>query len=306
MFHIVIYSDAVSRSSRLAIPPVNCRSDSMHVRLPYAPDPAGFARMSTSEIRRCFLLQQLFEPGQVRLYQSDLDRAVVGGAVPSAGPLALETPDDLASGIFARRREIGVVNVGDPGLVRVDGKAHQLEYRDALYIGRGGENIEFESGGGSNPPCFYFVSYPAHASYPTVLVRRDEAEAAELGGHATANRRTIRKYLRPGVVETCQLTLGITELEEGSVWNTMPGHRHPRRSEIYLYFELPKDAVVLHCLGEPQETRHVVVRNREAVLAPGWSIHTGAGTCRYSFVWAMGGENREFSDMDHVSMEALA
>jgi 4-deoxy-L-threo-5-hexosulose-uronate ketol-isomerase len=278
----------------------------MHGRLFHTPDPAGFARMSTDEIRRCFLLQNMFEPGQVRLHQSDLDRAVVGGAVPSEGPLPLQAPDDLASGSFTLRREIGIVNIGGPGSVRVDGRPYSLGYCDALYVGKGSGSVLLESEGGTVPACFYLVSYPAHAAHPNILVRRDEAETVELGKQATANRRTIRKYIRPGSVETCQLTLGITELEEGSVWNTMPGHRHPRRTEIYLYFELPKDAVVLHCLGEPQETRHVVVRDREAVLAPGWSIHAGAGTSRYSFVWAMGGENREFSDMDHVSMEALA
>jgi 4-deoxy-L-threo-5-hexosulose-uronate ketol-isomerase len=278
----------------------------MNLRIQHVPDPAGFARMSTREIRQCFLLQHLFEPGQVRMHYSDLDRAAVGGAVPCAGTLVLEAPDDLASDCFTRRREVGVVNIGGAGLVRVNGTPYVLEHRDALYIGRESAPVEFESSGGAEAPIFYFVSYPAHSSHPTKRVRREEAEATSLGGVTGANGRTIRKYIHDGAVEACQLTLGITDLHEGSVWNTMPAHRHLRRSEIYLYFALPTDAVVLHCLGEPQETRHVVVRNREAVLSPGWSVHLGAATARYSFVWAMGGENREFSDMDAVPMEELA
>jgi len=278
----------------------------MDLRLPHAPDPAGFARMSTSELRGCFLMQNLFEMGRVHTYLSDVDRAVVGGAVPSSETLSLEAPGYLASESFARLREIGIVNIGGTGSVRVDGTAYRLENRDALYIGRGSARVGFESTGGSNSPVFYFVSYPAQVSHPTRLVRREEAESSVLGSVETANRRTIRKYLHPGAVEACQLTLGITELEGGSVWNTMPVHRHPRRSEVYMYFDLPEDAVVLHLLGEPGETRHLVIRNCEAVVAPPWSIHSGAGTARYSFVWAMGGENREFSDMDAVPMEELA
>lgn len=278
----------------------------MNLTLQQLPDPASFARMSTREIRQCFLLEHLFEPGQVRMYYSDLDRAVVGGAVPCAGPLILEAQDDLASGSFIRRREVGVVNIGGAGIVRVNGTPYVLERRDALYIGRDSAPVEFENTEGAEAPIFYFVSYPAHASHPIKRVRREEAEATSLGGVMGANGRTLRKYIHAGAVEACQLTLGITDLDEGSVWNTMPAHRHRRRSEIYLYFELPTDGVVLHCLGEPQETRHVVVRNHEAVLSPGWSVHLGAGTARYSFIWAMGGENREFSDMDAVPMEELA
>lgn len=278
----------------------------MDLRLPHAPDPPGFARMNTSELRECFLMQQLFETGRIRTYYSDVERAVVGGAIPSAETLRLEAPNYLASESFALRREIGVVNIGGTGTVRVDGNAYPLENRDALYIGRGSARVEFERAGERKPPAFFFVSYPAQASHPTRLVRRAEAEPETLGSPEGASRRTIRKYLCPGAVEACQLTLGITDLEAGSVWNTMPVHRHPRRSEVYLYFDLPENAVVLHLLGEPGQTRHLIIRNREAVVAPPWSIHSGAGTASYSFVWAMGGENRDFSDMDAVPMESLA
>ena len=278
----------------------------MNVRHQAAPDPAGFSRMSTQEIRRCFLLQDLFAPGQVHMVHSDIDRAVVGGAVPEGGRLILEAPADLSTDSFTRRREIGVVNIGGPGQVILGGNAYRLEHRDVLYIGSGGATVEFEGSEGSEPAVFYFVSYPAHANHPAKLVRRADTEATTLGGPAGANRRTIRKYIHPGAVEASQLTLGITDLDAGSVWNTMPVHRHSRRSEIYFYFGLPADAVLFHFLGEPQETRHVVIRDREAVLAPSWSIHSGVGTAPYSFVWAMGGENREFSDMDAVPMQVLA
>jgi len=278
----------------------------MDVRYQHAPDPAGFSRMSTNEIRRCFLLQDLFAPGQVHLVHSDIDRAVVGGAVPGAGRLLLDAPAGLSTDSFARRRETGVVNIGGPGQVVVGGDAFRLEHRDVLYVGSGGASIEFEGLQGSEPAVFYFVSYPAHANHPAKLVRRADTEAATLGGPAGANRRTIRKYIHPGAVEASQLTLGITDLDAGSVWNTMPVHRHSRRSEIYFYFALAAEAVVFHVLGEPQETRHIVIRDREAVLAPSWSIHSGVGTAHYSFVWAMGGENREFSDMDPVPMHVLA
>ncbi len=276
------------------------------LRLPYLPDPAGLAAMRTSEIRRCFLIESLFEAERVRIFHTDLDRACVGGALPVSSPLPLEASPELGSEYFAQRRELGVFNIGGPGRVRVAGAAYRLENRDALYIPKGSRPIEFESEKEGFPALFYFVSYPAQGSYEPRLVRAGGADAATLGDPAFSNCRTIRKYICPPLVQTCQLTMGLTELEEGSVWNTMPAHRHRRRSEIYLYFDLPPAAAVFHWLGEPQETRHVVVRNRQAVLSPGWSIHSGAGTAPYSFIWSMGGENREFSDMDGIPVEQLA
>jgi 4-deoxy-L-threo-5-hexosulose-uronate ketol-isomerase len=262
--------------------------------------------MSTAEIRRRFLLENLFESDRVVMYHSELDRATVGGIVPCSGSLELCAPPEFSSHFFAERRELGVFNIGGPGIARVDGTSFRLAPRDAIYIGCGSRDIRFESEDGKKPALFYFVSYPAHASYKTKLVPTGDAESSALGATANANRRTIRKYIRPPAIKTSQLTMGLTTLDEGSVWNTMPVHRHERRSEIYLYFDLPEDAIVFHCLGEPSETRHVLVRNRQAVISPTWSIHAGVGTTHYSFIWAMGGENREFSDSDPVPMEELA
>jgi 4-deoxy-L-threo-5-hexosulose-uronate ketol-isomerase len=298
----------ITEAGPLAAPPVagpEKQGGISSSRLPYMPDPGSFARMSSAEIRRCFLLEDLFAADRVRVYHTDLDRACVGGALPVAATLFLEAPPELGSGYFAERRELGIFNIGGPGVVRAGGIERRLGTRDALYVGRGTKGIEFASESAGAPALYYFVSYPAHAEHEARLVRASEAEPATLGGLASANRRTIRKYLRPPQVETCQLTMGLTELEEGSVWNTMPAHTHARRSEIYFYFDLAGDDVVFHYLGEPGETRHVVVRDRQAVAAPGWSIHAGSGTGSYAFIWAMGGENREFSDMQGVPAAAL-
>jgi len=276
------------------------------IRLPYLPNPEGLVEMDTAGIRACFLIENLFKSDRVVLYHSDLDRATVGGAVPGSGPLELLAPPEFRADAFAQRRELGVFNIGGTGIVRVDGASFRVAPRDAIYIGCGSRDIRFESEVGDKPALFYFVSYPAHASYETKLVCEREADAAVLGTAAAANRRTLRRYIRPPAVKTSQLTMGLTTLEEGSVWNTMPPHRHGRRSEIYLYFDLPEGAIVVHCFGEPHQTRHVLVRNRQAVISPGWSIHAGAGTACYSFIWAMGGENREFSDMDEIPMQVLA
>ena len=276
------------------------------IRLPYLPSPEGLVGMNTAQIRASFLLERLFKPDRVVLYHSELDRATVGGAVPGSGPLDLPAPAEFRSEFFAQRRELGVFNIGGPGGVHVDGKSFRLAPRDAIYIGCGSRDIRFESEVGTNPAVFYFISYPAHSSYETKMVCEREAESAVLGTAAGANRRTLRRYIHSPSVKTSQLTMGLTTLEEGSVWNTMPPHTHERRSEIYLYFDLPEGAVVLHCFGEPHQTRHIVVRDRQAVISPCWSIHAGAGTASYSFIWAMGGENREFSDMDVIPMEVLA
>jgi 4-deoxy-L-threo-5-hexosulose-uronate ketol-isomerase len=286
-------------NGRLPDPPIS-------MSLPCPPNPSGLARMGTAEIRNCFLLDHLFEQDRLILRHSEIDRATVGGAVPGSGPLELLAPSEFRSEYFAQRRELGVFNIGGPGVVRVDGKGFGLATRDAIYIGRGSRNVRFESGNGNSPAVYYFASYPAHANHETKVVREYAADASVLGSAAQANRRTIRKYICPSIVETSQVTMGLTILEEGSVWNTMPAHRHHRRSEIYFYFDMPEDALVVHCLGEPAETRHILVRNRQAVIAPGWSLHFGVGTTRYSFIWAMGGENREFSDMDAVPMGGLA
>jgi 4-deoxy-L-threo-5-hexosulose-uronate ketol-isomerase len=286
--------------------PAGASSSYISTNLPHAPNPEGLIRMDTAAIRRCFLFEDLFGAGRIVLVHSEIDRATVGGAVPGTTPLELKAPSEYRADFFAQRRELGIFNIGGPGVVRVDGTGYRLAARDAIYVGRGSRDVRFESEDGNVPAVYYFVSYPAHASHASKLVREGEAEASALGTAAQANRRTIRRYIAPSLVETSQLTMGLTTLETGSVWNTMPAHRHHRRSEIYFYFDLPEDGIVFHCFGEPEETRHILVRNRQAVIAPGWSLHFGAGTAAYSFIWAMGGENREFADMDAVPMERLA
>ena len=271
----------------------------------YMPDLERFKRMTTEELRAHFLVQDLFSPGEVRLRFYDLDRVVLGGVVPGDAPVALEAPPEMAAEYFTERRELGILNIGGAGRVSAGDERYELAGRDALYVGRGTREIVFESAEASAPARFYLVSYPAHAAHPTTLVRRADAEAVELGSAAEANRRRLFKYVHPDGVRSAQLVMGITELQEGSVWNTMPAHTHARRSEVYLYFDVPAAGVVFHFMGAPQETRSLVVRESEAVLSPGWSIHAGAGTGRYTFCWAMGGENQAFSDMQGVAMEDL-
>jgi 4-deoxy-L-threo-5-hexosulose-uronate ketol-isomerase len=271
----------------------------------YLPSPVETRRMDTPELRERFLLEDIFQPGRVSLRFVDLDRVVIGGAVPTRGTLRLEAPPEMAAESFTERREIGVLNVGGGGSVTVDGDRHAMAFRDGLYVGRGNHEIAFESDDAADPARFYLVSYPAHAEYPTTHVAHADTEATELGTVATANRRILRKYFHPGGVRTAQLVMGVTELLEGSVWNTMPAHTHARRTEVYLYFRVPEDAVVFHLMGEPDQTRHLVVHDGQVALSPGWSIHSGCGTASYSFCWAMGGENQVFADMQGVAMDAL-
>ena len=266
------------------------------------PDAERARRLTTDELRAGFLVQGLFQDGAVTVRAVDLDRVVLVGAVPTDGPLDLGVPDELAAGSFCERREAGVLNVGGAGTVTVGDETFTLANRDLLYVGRGSGAISFASDDASAPARFYVVSYPAHGSHPTTLVRKADAELEELGSAAKANRRDLFKYVRPGGVESAQLVMGITEIQEGSVWNTMPAHTHARRTEVYLYFDVAGDDVVFHMMGEPQEVRTVVVRDGEAVLSPTWSIHAGAGTGPYTFCWAMGGENQDFGDMQFVGM----
>ena len=266
-------------------------------------DAESYRRMTTDELRSRFLVKDLFQPGLANLVYTDVDRAVVGGIVPLATPLVLEAGKELASAFFLERREAGVINFGAPGTVTVDGKAYRLGSRECLYLGRGSREVIFASESPATPAAFYLVSYPAHAVYPTTHATLDMANRVELGSAAQANRRTIYQFIRPGRIVSCQLVMGFTELHEGSVWNTFPPHTHDRRTEVYCYFDLPSGGQVLHLLGEPDETRHVVVREKEVVLSPPWSIHSGVGTGGYRFCWAMGGENQVFEDMDAVNME---
>jgi len=269
-------------------------------------DSVRYQRMTTAELREAFLIEDLFSPGAVELSYTDLDRAVVGSVVPTDKPLALGTSkQQLASDYFCERREIGVMNIGAAGAVTIDGKRHDMESCDMLYIGRGSRNIEFESKTAAQPAQFYLVSYPAHTAHPTVRVRQSEAESVSIGSVRDANLRTIRKYIQPKNMTTCQIVMGYTELKEGSIWNTMPPHTHLRRSEVYMYFNVDPAARIFHMMGTPQETRHLVMKNGQAVLSPSWSIHAGGGTRAYCFVWAMGGENQAYDDMDAAALEMI-
>ncbi len=270
----------------------------------YSTDPAGCRTLTTEELRTMFLIDTLFVADEIPMTYSDIDRSITGSAVPVRGALVLEaSKKEMAAEYFAERREIGVINVGGPGAVTLDGKAFSLAFKDALYIGRGVRRIEFSSASSEKPAKFYFVSYPAHHEYPSCHVPFAGATQSALGSQADANKRVINKLIHPGTVKTCQLVMGLTELSEGSVWNTMPSHTHQRRSEVYMYFSIRPDAMVIHLMGSPEETRHIIVRDGQAVLSPSWSIHSGVGTRHYSFIWAMGGENQEFDDMDGVSMK---
>ncbi|MEE4217819.1 MAG: 5-dehydro-4-deoxy-D-glucuronate isomerase [Xanthomonadales bacterium] len=268
-------------------------------------DRERYRRMTTSELREAYLIDNMFVPGEVTLCYTDVERSVVGSAVPAAKALTLPVHKELASDFFAQRREIGVLNIGSPGTIVVDGETYELDNRDSLYIGRGSKEVEFTSASADEPARFYFVSYPAHKEYPTKLVKRSEANRLEMGSVEDCNDRVINQSLIPGIVETCQLVMGFTELAPGSNWNTMPVHTHRRRTEVYMYFDLADDQCVFHLMGEPDETRSLVVRNGQAVASPSWSIHSGAGTRNYTFCWAMGGENQEFPDMDHVLTEDI-
>jgi 4-deoxy-L-threo-5-hexosulose-uronate ketol-isomerase len=276
----------------------------MEVR--YSPDQNGFKKFTTDELRKSFLIENLFEKNKIPMVYSDVDRSITGSAVPSGKNLKLTaTKKDMAANYFAERREIGVINIGDRGSILLDGIEYKMGNRDGLYIGKNAESIEFKSVSAEKPALFYFVSYPAHSSYPTKHISFTDATPRKLGSSSDANKRTIHQYIHPGTMKTCQLVMGLTELEEGSVWNTMPCHTHQRRSEVYMYFNLKPESFVVHILGEPTETRHIIIRNRQAVLSTSWSMHSGCGTQNYSFIWAMGGENQEFDDMDWISMKDL-
>lgn len=262
--------------------------------------------MDTEELRASYLVNELFSAGEIQLHYTDVDRAVVGSAVPTKNPLTLGTSkSELAADYFTERREIGVINIGAPGTVKVDGENFEMSNRSSLYIGKGSKEILFFSTDSADPARFYLQSYPAHRSYPTKLITQRSANEVPLGSDTEANKRTIYQSICPGVVESCQIVMGFTELAEGSVWNTMPPHTHLRRSEIYLYFDMTPNDRVFHLMGEPGETRSLVVANGEAVISPSWSIHCGAGTSSYSFIWCMGGENQDFADMDFVEMNKL-
>ena len=271
----------------------------------YLPGPEQAKRMTTEELRASFLVQGLFQPGAVTLRHIDLDRVVLGGAVPTKKELVLEVPESLGSAFFLERRELGVLNIGGAGTVTADGTKHALAAKDVLFVGRGVKDVRFASDDAAKPARFYLISYPAQAEHPVARIVGSEVRGAEIGSAERANRRRIARYVHFEGARSGQLVMGVTTLEPGSVWNTMPAHTHHRRTEVYLYFDLPDDSAVIHLMGEPNETRHLVVRDGEVILSPGWSIHSGVGTSAYSFCWAMGGENQDYADMQPVDMATL-
>ena len=268
-------------------------------------DAVRYPRMTTAELRETFLLEGLFGPGEIEMRYVDLDRAVIGGAVPTTEALTLETHPELRSEYFCERREIGVLNVGGAGTVTVDGQVFALGKLDCAYAGRGSKVVTFASDSAENPAAFYLLSYPAHAEFPAKMVKFGDLEAVHLGSEETCNKRSIYKAIFLDGIRSCQLVMGFTLLAPGSNWNTMPPHTHMRRSEVYFYFDVDPAQRVLHLMGPADETRHLVMSDREVVVSPGWSIHAGVGTKSYGFCWGMGGENQRYDDMDPVAIAGL-
>jgi 4-deoxy-L-threo-5-hexosulose-uronate ketol-isomerase len=271
----------------------------------FAVSPKEAKQMNTDELRNNFLIENLFIADEIKLILSHYDRFITGGVMPIDEKIALSNPDNLKAAYFLERREIGIINVGGKGIVTTDGVAFELDYKEALYIGKGTKEVFFESIDANKPAKFYLNSAPAHHTFPTIKVTKSDAEIVVLGSLETANHRTINKMLVNSVVETCQVQMGMTELKTGSVWNTMPAHVHDRRMEVYFYFEVPENQSVCHFMGEPQETRHIWMQNEQAVISPNWSIHSGAGTSNYTFIWGMAGENIDYGDMDHCAINDL-
>ncbi|GMK43306.1 MULTISPECIES: 5-dehydro-4-deoxy-D-glucuronate isomerase [Paenibacillus] len=272
----------------------------------YASHPQEVKAFDTTRLRQEFLLETLFVQDQLTLTYSHVDRFIIGGAVPVNQSVKLEADTKtMGAATFLERREIGIINVGGRGTVTVDGTAYDMENKDCLYIGLGAAEVVFTSSDSANPAKFYLNSTPAHKNYPTVKASISEASPNHLGALNTNNERTIYRYIHTGGIQSCQLVMGLTMLKPGSNWNTMPCHTHNRRSEVYLYFDMQADGNVFHFMGEPQETRHLVVRNEQAILSPSWSIHSGVGTSAYTFIWGMAGENQIFEDMDAVAPQDL-
>jgi 4-deoxy-L-threo-5-hexosulose-uronate ketol-isomerase len=275
------------------------------MQIRFSPNQTDYQKLGTAELRAAFLVDSLFAPGKLELVYSDADRAIIGSAVPTTAPLKLSADAELRAAFFCERRELGVLNIGGAGTVEVDGTKYELGKLDCLYVGRGTKDISFANKDAADPAAFYLLSYPAHAGYPTTLARTKDATPVELGTAADANRRTIYKYIHTGGIKSCQLVMGFTKLQEGAVWNTMPPHTHTRRSEVYIYFDIDPKRRVMHFMGTPQQTRHLVVADRQAVISPSWSIHCGCGTGAYTFCWGMGGENQTFEDMDGAPIDQL-
>ncbi|PTM59991.1 4-deoxy-L-threo-5-hexulose uronate isomerase [Desmospora activa DSM 45169] len=271
----------------------------------HATNPVEAKQYTTERLRQEYLIEDLFQPDQIKLVYTHHDRVIVGGAVPVKETLALEVPAELRTDYFLERREVGFIAIGGPTVITIDGEEHLLQHKDGLYVGKGAREVSLRSQDPSQPAKVYFVSTLAHQSYPTAKIALAEANPVHLGSLESSNERTIYQYIHADGVQSCQLMMGMTLLKPNNIWNTMPPHLHDRRMEVYLYFDMDEQARVFHLMGEPQETRHLVVKNEQAVISPSWSIHSGAGTSPYTFIWAMGGENYTFKDMDAVAMEDL-
>jgi 4-deoxy-L-threo-5-hexosulose-uronate ketol-isomerase len=271
----------------------------------YAVHPEDFKAYTTAAIRERFLLEDLFENGKANFAYTHYDRMIVGGIIPSATAIELPNFDILRAEYFLERREMGIINVGGNGSISVDGKNFDLSKLDCLYIGKGTHHVSFASSDANSPAVFYMLSAPAHANYPTTLSTKADAESNTLGALETSNHRTIYRYIHKNGIKSCQLVMGLTILEKGSVWNTIPPHTHDRRMEVYFYFDVPQNQVVFHYMGQEQETRHIVMQNHQAVVSPPWSIHAGSATSNYGFIWGMAGENLEYTDMDVIQLTNL-
>lgn len=267
--------------------------------------PKETAAMNTAELRSNFLIEDLMKDDQIKLVYSHYDRVIVGGVKPRSKVLQLETHSELRADYFLERRELGIINVGGAGLVKADGQQYELNKLDCVYLGKGMQQVSFESRDSKQPAIFYLLSAPAHQSYPATKYTKEQAMPSTIGDASTSNRRTIYKYIHAEGIQSCQLVMGLTILEKGSVWNTMPAHTHTRRMEAYFYFDVADDQRVFHFMGQPQETRHLLIANYGAVLSPPWSIHSGCGTANYGFIWGMAGENYTYTDMDPAPLTEL-
>ncbi|MBM7840695.1 4-deoxy-L-threo-5-hexosulose-uronate ketol-isomerase [Alkalihalobacillus xiaoxiensis] len=271
----------------------------------YPHHPEDVRLYTTNKLRDQFLMEKVFISGEWNITYSHVDRIIYGGVMPIESALQLPAGDSLSATYFLERRELGTINIGGAGYVHVDGSTFEVGQEEALYIGKGAKDVSFESVDSNNPAKFYINSCPAHHTYETRVITKEQAQKRALGTKESMNERVINQYIHPDVLPTCQLTMGMTELAQGSGWNTMPSHTHERRMEVYFYFNMAEDTNVFHLMGQPEETRHLVVRNEQAVLSPSWSIHSGTGTANYTFIWGMCGENQDFDDMDFVPMQQL-
>jgi 4-deoxy-L-threo-5-hexosulose-uronate ketol-isomerase len=267
--------------------------------------PKETSQMDTQQLRSNFLVEKLMQPNSIRLAYTHYDRMIIGGVVPQSAPIALPNEAELKASYFLERRELGIINVGGKGTVTAGGEKYEIDKLECVYLGKGTKEVSFSSSSEKEAACFYLLSVPAHQTHPNIKMTRKEAAPVQLGEAATSNKRTLYKYIHNDGIQSCQLVMGLTVLDDGNVWNSVPPHTHTRRTEAYFYFDVPVNQRVMHFMGEPQQTRHIVINNREAVISPPWSVHFGCGTANYGFIWGMAGENREFTDMDPVPVNTL-